>query len=167
MKKYNIENFYIGELCLSREFGNLLVRTALSEEEKSQIEIRLITKCNGAIEINNYIDWSARRNYVSLFTLFYKENEQYICLHNNNVYSTNGFDHCQNLIPLSTVLPKVSSTIPNELSINFVLYSAIIACDKLLLKEYSTTSVSAFLHKIIPTLGFSCGFFTSLSNASK
>ena len=36
-----------------------------------------------------------------------------------------------------------------------------------LLNKYSTTSLSLELHKIIPTLGFSVSFFTSLSKASK
>ena len=101
MKKYNLENFYVGELYLSNFKANMSI-----DKDKERI------KQNGAIGIENGIEGKHTR----FVTLFYKQGNKYICLHDNTIYEQNGVDYIANIIPLKELLPKVNTSELNNLT---------------------------------------------------
>lgn len=127
-KKYYIGNFYVGELYLSHKFNgwDLKVGNTANHDEFYN-KIKELYK-NGAIKfhenmIERFVDWNERRAYEGILTIFYKDDEECICLHNNKCYKQkddkqNHDDFYANLMPLSTLLPKVDYNIPNEITKN-------------------------------------------------
>lgn len=106
--KYSIEDFYVGELYLYNNFGNLLSPTAVLDGKDKMKKLEE----SGAINfqkdlISRYIDWDNRREYNGFLTIFYKQNNEYICLHNGISYRENGANIIDNLIPLNELLPKI------------------------------------------------------------
>ena len=120
-QKYDINNFYVGELYLSYQFGNLMVLSKLTEEEMKERR-KVATICmNGAIDfqkdlINSYTNWENRRSYQGVLTIFYKKDDKYISLHNGMAYDSFGDDFCDNLVPLLELLPKVDFNKPTTIS---------------------------------------------------
>lgn len=107
-KKYNIEDFYIGELYI----GDLGLYSATIVVDTIQ---------NGAIDIQDrllikHYDKDRHRYYDILLTIFHKYNNEYTCLHNGKTYTQEGTDYCKSLISLKDLLPKVSYNIPEYLS---------------------------------------------------
>jgi len=109
-KKYDINNFYIGELTL--------ISNNSTEENKN---LKLLE--SGAILLENkniYDDkeWSKKTKKLKVLTIFYYINDNYLCLHNNKIYTTNEINISNTL---SSFLPKISFKIPNELTITSVI----------------------------------------------
>lgn len=109
-KKYPISNFYIGELYLYTTFGNLLSIDSSITLGKEKIES---FKNSGAINfqrdlISRYIDWENKREYQGFLTMFYKQGDKYICLHDGVTYELNSPVFLENLIPLNELLPKIN-----------------------------------------------------------
>lgn len=52
-----------------------------------------------------------------MLTIFYKDHDDYICLHNTKKYTSDGFDYCENLVPLRDLMPKIGCNVPTDLSI--------------------------------------------------
>ena len=126
MKKYNINNFYVGKLTFLSRFGNLAVPSQYQEERLNKRYELLETIKNGAIDLRNlfyrgeYIDYNTRCYYDSMYTIFYKEDNEYYCLHNGKIYSNkrnDRYDFCENLVPFKEILPKYSYNIPSKLSL--------------------------------------------------
>lgn len=108
--KYLIENFYIGELYLYTQFAGvtkgLYVPTGLEQIES-------FSK-TGAINFQNdmvsrYIDWENMREYTGFLTIFYKEGNNYICLHNGKTYQLGTSIIIDNLTMFNDLLPKIDS----------------------------------------------------------
>lgn len=117
---YSIDNFYVGKLNISRKQGNLLVPGS-TDFLGLAYQIAELT-INGAIEHNN--SFSENQNslrddliYKEVYTLFLKQNENYLCLHDNNIYTENGDDYCNCLISFKNYFPKIDFALPNELTI--------------------------------------------------
>lgn len=111
MKKQNeypIENFYVGELYLYKQFAGMTMGTYIPTG-LDKIERFLKT---GAINfqqdmISKYIDWENRREYTGFLTIFYKEGNDYICLHDGKTYQLGQDYIIDNLHSLKGLLPKI------------------------------------------------------------
>lgn len=122
MLKKDINNFYVGELYLSKHFGNLLSGEITKEEkiERNRIQELKGTKAINVQQnsFNRFIDWNNRREYNAFLTLFYKKDEKhYICLHNGREYTNHQNEFYENLIPLKELLPKKSYKSLNQITI--------------------------------------------------
>lgn len=118
----SIEKFYVGKLNFGFKFGNLLVPRELTNHDHEQIDLEFNTLANGAISLSNisFIDLTncdERIRYDSIFTVFYKEDEDtYICLHNGNTYHLKGENYCSDLVPLTICIPEIASKVDNKIS---------------------------------------------------
>lgn len=122
MKKYNIENFYIGELYLYKNFAGF-ISESYNKDNNSKVDTFEQT---GAInfmqaEESKQIDWINKREYTGFLTIFYKQDNKYICLHDGIPYEINGDNFIKNLIPLNELLPKISSKILSKISMGKAL----------------------------------------------
>ena len=121
-KEYDIKNFYVGELYISTGLNGPLLspNIEITKENRIKYNIQNTTTMNGAIDINNHFHQSkdnGLRWYKGYLTIFYKiNNNNYICLHNRNIYGLTGEDFCENLFRLDSLLPKVSYNCPKEIS---------------------------------------------------
>lgn len=119
---FSIEKFYVGKLNFGFKFGNLLVSQELTNHDHEQIDLEFNTLANGAISLSNisFIDltnWGERIRYDSIFTVFFKEDEDtYICLHNGNTYHLKGENYCSDLVPLTICIPEIASKVDNKIS---------------------------------------------------
>lgn len=110
--KFNIKNFYIGELYLSNRFGNLFAPTKLTKKDINELIKHYNIVENGAINIEEqYVNYDARVTYKRVLTIFYKGYDEYLCLHNDEKYTVDSTDFYDNLIPLSALLPKIDFNI--------------------------------------------------------
>lgn len=115
--KYPIENFYIGELYLYTQFAGM---TKGSYIPSGLEKIESFSK-TGAINfqpdmISRYIDWENKREYTGFLTIFYKEGNNYICLHDGKIYQLNTPIIIDNLTPINDLLPKIDSKRINQIS---------------------------------------------------
>lgn len=122
-QKYDVKNFYVGELYISTGLnvsGSLLSSNKkITKENSIKYDIQNKTMSNGAININDSFHLSidnGLRWYNGYLTIFYRQNNNYICLHNGNLYRLNGEDFCENLFRLDKLLPKISYNCPKEIS---------------------------------------------------
>jgi len=121
--KYDINNFYVGKINFAYKFGNLLIPVEnISKEESQKNDLEYATILNGAIDLSKISDQDKtditnRINYKRLYTLFYKVDDKYYCLHNGRCYQETGDDYCSELVPLITCLPKYSFDIKDKISI--------------------------------------------------
>ncbi|HHT37904.1 MAG TPA: hypothetical protein GXZ95_00630 [Mollicutes bacterium] len=121
-KKYNVENFYVGELYLSFPFITTTVESCSNKKEYLEI-MKVDSICKkGAIEIRKgslgkYFDWDSKRCYEGVLTIFYKIDDKYLSFHNGEFYDSFGEDFCDNLVSLSELLPKVDFIKPTSISI--------------------------------------------------
>lgn len=121
IEKYDINNFYVGELYLSCGlegfFNDGMVKKQSVELDKIfdiyKTEIINFQKTL----IKKYEDDDLMRKYEGFLTIFYKIGNKYACLHNGILYELDGIDFCDNLICLSELLPKLSYSIPKKVSI--------------------------------------------------
>lgn len=132
MNKYPISNFYVGELYLYTSFGNLMSGsdTIIGRE---QIESFSQTSAIGFQKdlLSKYVDWENRREYTGFLTIFYKQDNQYICLHDGKTYILNSPYIIDNLVPLSDVMPKRDVTSISKIS----MYDALELFDILFVEE--------------------------------
>ncbi len=120
-QKYDIKNFYVGELYISTGINRPVLSTKkeITNENRIKYDIQNKTTMNGAIDIKDHFYLSkdnGLRWYNGYLTIFYKQNDNYICLHNGNTYRLTGEDFCENLFRLDNLLPKVSYNCPKEIS---------------------------------------------------
>ena len=106
IKVYNMNDFYIGELILTSNN---------SEEENENLKILE----QGAILLENKTicdkkEWSKKTKKIKLLTIFYYVNDNYLCLHNNKIYTQNEINIVNNL---TSFIPKISFKIPQNLTI--------------------------------------------------
>lgn len=108
-KKYNIEDFYIGELYLYTNFANFTSRN-YREENQSKLKQFSQTKAINFQQdlLSHYIDWDNGREYTGFLTIFYKQGNRYLNLHDGNVYSLSRDTYIENLIPITDLLPKIN-----------------------------------------------------------
>ena len=148
----NIDNFFVGELYLYKSFGNFI--NGIKPEE----EIKIIENFTSTRAINfqqdlisRYIDWDNLREYNGFLTIFYKQGDNYICLHNGKSYKLNGKYIIDNLVSLKELLPKIDTLQINN--INFV--QALNIFDLLFQKEADETRL--YLNRNIDTSKFYVG----------
>ena len=115
--KYSINNFYIGEIYLYKKFGNFLTGETIEEEDK---RMKTITT-SGAINfqpdlISRHIDWDNKREYTGFLTIFYKQDNKYICLHDGKTYELNNQYIIENLVLLKDLLPRIHSKSISKIS---------------------------------------------------
>lgn len=108
--QYPITDFYIGELYLYTKFGNLLMGESIEESER---RVQSFSQ-SGAINfqpdlISRYTDWENKREYTGFLTVFYKQNNKYLCLHDGKIYQLNHPIIIDNLVPLRDLLPKIDA----------------------------------------------------------
>jgi len=123
INEYDIRNFYVGELYISTGVNSplILLENKISKENKIKYDIQNKLMLNGAININNSFhiyDKTGIKFYTGYLTIFYKQNDNYICLHNGDMYKKEGRDFCENLYRLDTILPKLSGDYPKIISTN-------------------------------------------------
>jgi hypothetical protein len=120
--KYNISDFYVGELYIAAKEDNLLAGKGSLYDEEANRKKRIL-KSNRAIDFTSSdvlsyrIDLDNKLVYTGYLCLFYKFHNQYLCLEDFNLYSEVGKDFYKNLVPLSSLLPKVDYEFPSNLSI--------------------------------------------------
>ena len=115
--KYPIGNFYIGELYLYTQFSGMTKGTYIPTESE---KIESFSK-TGAINfqpdmISRYIDWENGREYTGFLTIFYKEGNNYICLHDGKTYQLGKTVIIDNLIKINDLLPKIDSKKISQIS---------------------------------------------------
>ncbi|MBQ2872916.1 MAG: hypothetical protein IJE89_02845 [Bacilli bacterium] len=118
-KKHPIKDFYIGEIYLYQQFANLL---SIETDVKNNNSIKQNFPLSGAIDfqrdlISRYIDWENRRTYEGFLTIFYKQGDKYICLHNGVTYELGTPIIIENLIPLTELLPQINTNAITEISL--------------------------------------------------
>lgn len=116
--KYNIEEFFVGELYLYTNFANYISE---SYNPINQNKVNTFSQ-SGAInfcqeESRKYIDYENGREYTGFLTIFYKQGNKYICLHDGISYELKGANFIENLVPLNELLPKINTEILSEISI--------------------------------------------------
>lgn len=126
MKKYPIEKFYVGKLNIGFKFGNLLVESIkpnLTKKDYEQIDLKNKTIYMGAIsllgidKLDGFTNWEERIRYDSLFTIFYKlDDNTYICLHNGEKFGLEGINYCSALVPLTSCVPSISSKLNRDIT---------------------------------------------------
>ena len=165
MLKANHLPFYFPPACLAiflllsqkDTFENLLINfqkclLSFLQCYKFQTFLRLFTK---TLEFLQAIEMAGTHH-----------NPCHFCTYNKKVFE-NSQCHWE-LLSSSTISVNSSSFFCRiSLLISFVRYSEIMVELIFRLRAYSTTSSSLLLQRIMPTLGFSWGFFTSRSNASR
>jgi len=120
--KYNIGDFYVGELYLYTQFAGMTKGTYIPNGlEKIQT-----FSLSGAIHfqkdlLSRYIDWENGREYTGFLTIFYKQGNKYICLHDGNSYELNSPNIIDNLIPLNELLPKVDTNQISKINVEQAL----------------------------------------------
>ena len=108
MIQYPITNFFVGELYLYTKFGNLVSGEDFQNCKKS-LDVMLNSEaiCFQKDLISRYIDWENSREYIGFLTIFYKQDNKYICLHDGKIYTLNSSNIIDNLVPLNELLPKI------------------------------------------------------------
>lgn len=158
-QKYPLSNFYVGELYLSYEYKNLLTPEMYSENMNKKLEIQMKTLKNGAIDFQNtsfirqYINWQQGKKQTGVLTIFYKENNNYICLHNGQSYTLDGEDYPKNLISLTSLLPQIDFNIPCNLTVPMALS----LFDQLFAKDAKKNLITRFNNSIFDTQKFYVG----------
>jgi len=137
-EKHNIKNFYVGNLYISTGTNGPLLapKKEITKENKIKYDIQNKTIMNGAIDINDHFHLNhgnGLRWYNGFLTIFYRQNNNYICLHNGNSYRLTGEDFCENLFRLDNLLPKISYNCPKEISTK----RALIMFEQLFNKNYN------------------------------
>ena len=153
MKKYNIENFYIGELFLSHSIDNLQIPESMSDIEKDEMKKIIFFSTNGVIDyqkkfLTSYTDQKSRRHYYGFLTIFYKNSDtSFICLHDRERYNINDKNNLlKNLIPLDNFFPKVSYCSPKSLSFkdSLLLFDSLFKKNSTFLYDRSSYDISRF-----------------------
>ena len=127
MKKLDINQFYIGTLCLSYPINHLSNKNNYSLIQQDVLERVLLLSSFDAIKISKLntkmTDSNEQKNYYFYFiTLFFKVSEEYfLCLHDDKVYSFYGKDFCKDMIPLWNFLPQMGYSRPLNLSFDKAL----------------------------------------------
>lgn len=111
MEKYNINDFYVGQIYKVYPYNKMFTK-------KAAIKNLIRT---GAIQLNsNEQILNQDVCYYVFLSVFQKVGKSYISLHDGEVYEINNLtlEHsfCKELVPLKSLLPKVSYNIPNELT---------------------------------------------------
>lgn len=133
--EYPITNFFIGEIYLYTKFGNFLTGETAKECEERIEKF----KESGAINfqqdsLSRYIDWEQEREYIGFLTIFYKQDNKYICLHDGKIYQINHDTIIDNIIPLKDILPKIDKKYQSRIS----MYEALELFDNLFHKDLVT-----------------------------
>lgn len=117
-KNYNIDEFFVGELYLYTNFSNF-ISECYDPLNRNYVDN---FSNSGAIcfqqdIISRYIDWEKKREYTGFLTIFYKQGDKYICLHDGKTYKLNGSNFIENLTPLRELLPKINTEILSKITI--------------------------------------------------
>lgn len=130
--EHPINRFFIGEIYLYTKFGNLLQGETIEECEQRLDQF----KQSGAINfqkdpLSKYIDWEEKKEYVGFLTIFFKQDNKYICLHDGKTYQKQD-NIIDNIIPLTDILPKINKKYKSRISI----YQALELFDMLFKEEF-------------------------------
>lgn len=109
-KEYDINNFYIGELTIISNNSNE------ETENLKLLETGAILLENRTI--SNDKEWSKKTKQAKVLTVFYYINDNYLCLHNDNIYTINEIKIFNNI---TKYLPKISFSNKNKLTIREIL----------------------------------------------
>lgn len=132
--EYPIIDFYIGEIYLYTKFGNLLEGETIQECEERIKSFQKAGAINFQKDITSrYIDWEQEREYTGFLTIFYKQDNKYICLHDGKIYQKNSDTIIDNIIPLKDILPKIDKKYPSRIS----MYDAIELFDNIFQDDLS------------------------------
>lgn len=117
-KNYSLEQIYVGELYLYTHFAGFISKTY---NPKMKEMVKKFSK-TGAIDfdkdpLSKYIDWEKGIEYTGFLTMFYKQGNKYVCLHDGKTYEQTGGIFIENLVPLSELIPKINTELPKNISI--------------------------------------------------
>ena len=147
MRKYDINNFYVGILNFPLSMGSILHKDIVPKEDKDKKGEFDNTVLGGAIDLRLYesgddIEWHSRIHTIKLYTIFYKVDDvHYFCLHNRNYYNNSGI-YCDNLVKIIEVLPKIDVIYDNSLSFGEAvkLFKYLFCCNNLKICKSSKTN---------------------------
>lgn len=120
MASYPIRNYYVGRLNFTHEAGK--PHDSNIEYLKAKTILRGAISCNWA-SLCDLTDYDKGIEYDSVFTVFYRnEDDTYYCLHNDNLYRTQGDIFVSDTVPFLEVCPTVGSIFwtSDNLSATFV-----------------------------------------------
>lgn len=121
-KKYNIESFFVGELYLYTNFAYFTSRLYNPNNQDKIKQFQETDAINFQKEpLSRYISWDIGREYTGFLTIFYKQGNNYICLHDGNIYRLKGDTYIENLIPLNELLPKINSKLQPTITVDKAL----------------------------------------------
>lgn len=109
---YKIDDFYIGKLSFSCKPNDHTDLMAFFER---------IQFFDEAINYPTYPKNKNGKMYQEFYTLFLKQNETYLCLHDNNFYKETGNYYCSCLTSFKKYFPKIDFILPKQLTINDAL----------------------------------------------
>ncbi|MBQ7141195.1 MAG: hypothetical protein IJO32_06815 [Bacilli bacterium] len=113
MTKYDLDNFYIGELHIPQVLDNVSNFKQNPKEMLTKIDLEQSGALPLILEKPN--TWNSSIKYDSFLTIFYRNKNGYVCLHNGNLY--NNSKYINNLVSLKKLLPKTAYNISEDLSI--------------------------------------------------
>lgn len=121
-KEYNIEEFYVGELYLYTNFANFVSEFYNPDNQE---KINIFSKSR-AIKFqediaSRGIDWENGREYTGFLTIFYKQGDKYLCLHDGITYELNSDIFIRNLVPLNELLPQINTKLLSKITISKAL----------------------------------------------
>lgn len=150
--KYSINNFYVGELYLYKQFANILAENSISEGEQRIEQFNQSGAINFQKDVlSRYIDWEEKREYTGFLTVFYKQDNKYICLHDGKIYQHNQPNMIENLVLLSDLLPKIDAHRITRIS----MYDALELFDILFSKSFNESKF--YIYKKQPKSNFFVG----------
>ena len=121
MARYNINDFYLGILHIGykkRPFGEYNQEFYVADEEYLDLKI------DGAIDLDKEGEDFSREGYgyKRLFTIFlHLHDDEFLCLHNRNVYTIDGLNYYSDLDSLKKYLPKMGFVIKDGISVREAL----------------------------------------------
>jgi hypothetical protein len=116
LEKYPIENYFVGELCISYSADGCNEEKAY--EDNIEMDRRDSFISDGAIYLDSNLDYDKdNRHYERYLALFLDLDDKIICLNDKFNLFNNEMDYSNKLLSLKDCLPKVGYNIPCNVDI--------------------------------------------------
>jgi hypothetical protein len=115
LEKYPMENFFVGELCISYSVD--ACKEDCAHEDVIEMDRRDSFISDGAIYLDSNLDYDKdNRHYERYLALFLDLDDKIICLNDKFNLFNPRIDYFKKLMPFSSCLPKVDYNIPRNVS---------------------------------------------------